>query len=203
MGSHYRRRPYTRTRGRTTRIDLSSRHVQSDRDEAALVARARAGDERAFAGLVDRYGDMIIGLAFASTLNSTDAEDLAQDVFISACRGLGRFRGDSAFSTWLISVARNCCVDRARRASVRPSVAAFHDTTRAGSDAAHDRTETAGAIMSAAATLSLPLRQAVLLRDVQGFSYDEIAELQGVPVGTVRSRIASARRTIVAAIGVP
>jgi RNA polymerase sigma-70 factor (ECF subfamily) len=170
--------------------------------DAALVARAQAGDEKAFALLVDRYGPMVLSLAYSSTLSRMDAEDLAQETFLVAWRGLSRFRGDAAFSTWLYGLARSRCADRARRAGARPRLAVRADTETiqvASGDPA--RRKTALAILAAAGRLPMPQRQAVLMRDMQGLSYDEIATLQDVPVGTVRSRIAGARRWIADEVG--
>src|SRR6266508_203979 len=93
-----------------------SRALPSGIDEAALVGDARRGDEAAFACLVERYGPMVLSLAYASTLCRADAEDVAQETFLVAWRGLARFRGDAAFSTWLYGLARSRCADRARRA---------------------------------------------------------------------------------------
>src|SRR6266516_6244349 len=92
-------------------------------DERLTVERAQAGDEHAFAALVERYGQPLLSLCYASTLDAAEAEDLAQEVFVSAWRGLARFRGESAFSTWLFGIARNACIDRARRVAVRPRLA--------------------------------------------------------------------------------
>lgn len=166
-------------------------------EEGALVARARAGDQRAFAALVERHGRAVMSLCYASTLNPSDAEELAQEVLLAAWRGLARFRGDSAFSTWLFSLTRNACIDRARRAAARPRLATEHEQRHAESPA-HDEEDrrTARAILAVAAGLSPDLRQALLLRDVQGLAYEEIAELQDVPIGTVRSRISAARRAV-------
>ena len=83
--------------------------------ERALVEEARRGGEQAFAALVDRYGPMVLGLAFASTLDHEEAKEVAQETFLSAWRGLGGFRHDAAFSTWLYGLARSRCTDRARR----------------------------------------------------------------------------------------
>jgi|SRR6266545_5328004 len=179
------------------RRELEERAGGRRRLEDSAVERARLGDERAFALLVERYGQPILSLCLASTVNPGDAEELAQEIFLSAWRGLGRFRGDSTFSTWLFALARNACVDRARRAAVRPRLAGSGEASDVGEEALDEAVrQTAGAILGAAATLSLPLRQALLLRDVQGLSYEEIAHLQGVPLGTVRSRIAAARATV-------
>ncbi len=167
-------------------------------DEQQAIESARVGDEAAFALLVRRYGQPILSICYASVLNPADAEDLAQEVFFAAWRSLPRFRGDAAFSTWLFTLARNRCVDRARRARVRPQLVAESEH----SPAAHHMVDEAPkqlakAILASAGTLSLPLRQALLLRDVQGLSYEEIAQLQDVPLGTVRSRIAAARAAVV------
>jgi len=171
-------------------------------EEHELAARACAGDQLAFAALVDRYGQVVMSLCYASTLNPSDAEELAQEVFLAAWRGLGRFRGDSAFSTWLFALARNACVDRARRAASRPRLASEREQQAAvpASDDEEDR-RTARAILDAAARLSVPLRQAMLLRDVQGLSYEEISTLQDVPIGTVRSRISAARHAVAEQVG--
>lgn len=175
------------------------RAAEAERDRA-LVARALAGEEQAFAALIERYGQPILSLCVASTLDVAEAEDLSQEIFVSAWRNLGRFRGESSFATWLFALARNACVDRARRAHRRPLVGipehaaelAALEPSAAGIDTAE--------LFAAARTLSLPLRQALLLRDLQGLSYEEIAALEDVPIGTVRSRIAAARAALAEAL---
>src|SRR4051794_28921203 len=78
-------------------------------DAERLAERARAGDERAFAQLVAAHGSSVVALCYASTLDRAEAEDLAQEVFLAAWRGLRRFRSEASFSTWLYSIARNAC----------------------------------------------------------------------------------------------
>lgn len=179
-----------------------SRPASPGADERAVVSRARAGDESAFAELVDRYAPMVLSLAFSSTRSRAEAEDVAQDTFLVAWRALPRFRGDATFSTWLYGLARSRCADRARRAAVRPQLARHGggDPVEVGS-LDPERRKTALAILTAAARLPLSQRQAVLMRDVQGLSYEEIASLQDVSTGTVRSRIAAARRRIADEVG--
>ena len=176
---------------------VAVRHAATLSDERRVVERARAGDAASFRLLVERYGPPILSLCYASTVNAADAEDLAQEIFLAVWRGLRGFRGEARFSTWLFALARNACVDRSRRVAVRPQLVPERepDDAHPAGDGS-DRT-LARSILGAAAGLSLPLRQALLLRDIQGLSYEEIAEVQGVPLGTVRSRIAAARAAVV------
>ena len=185
---------------RTRQLPL--RNARSGGEERVLVEAARRGDEQAFAVLVGRYGQPILSLCYSSTLDAFAAEDLTQEVFLAAWRGLSRFRGDSTFSTWLFALARNACIDKARRAAVRPRLVGAGEEIPDAVDP-HDTStrETATALVAATARLTLPLRQALLLRDVQGLTYEEIATLQRVPIGTVRSRIAAARSTLAQEFG--
>ena len=184
-------------------VPVSEQHrVQARRQTEAvadrqLVQQTLAGDAGAFAALVDRYGQPISSLCYASTLDRSEAEDLTQEIFLSAWRKLGSFRGEAAFSTWLFALARNACIDRSRRRATRPQQPLADSASQEMTAAEDPDSATVAAILALARTLSEPLRQALLLRDIQGLSYDEIAAIQSVPVGTVRSRIASARLAIV------
>lgn len=175
------------------------RLAEAERDRA-LVARALAGEEQAFARLVERYGQPILSLCFASTMDAAEAEDLSQEIFVAAWRNLSRFRGESRFSTWLFALARNACIDRARRSRRRPLVGLPEHASELAALEPGAGAVDAAEVFAAARTLSLPLRQALLLRDLQGLSYEEIAVLEDVPIGTVRSRIASARAALAEAL---
>src|SRR5712691_10337620 len=121
-----------------------------------LVEHTLAGDESAFAALVDRYGPPITSLCYASTLDRAEAEDLTQEIFLSAWRKLRSFRGEAAFSTWLFALARNACIDRSRREAARPE----SHTSELAREMLHRSepadTATLAAVFELAASLSEP-----------------------------------------------
>lgn len=176
-------------------------------DDRKLVEEAAAGSRAAFDQLVGRYQTPILNLIRALTAGSVDAEDLAQEVFVRAWRGLDSFRGDSAFGTWLHRVAVNVVHSHRSRSSRLRRL--FGEAPRRETDDAQDRIETApdrldmerdlllrDAIDKALATLPDDLRLALILRDVQGLDYRAIADITGTPIGTVESRIFRARQRL-------
>jgi RNA polymerase sigma-70 factor (ECF subfamily) len=168
--------------------------------DRALVEQARTGRDDAFAELVARYQVRMFNLARALTGNDADADDLAQEVFVRIYRGLGGFRGDSSFRTWLYRVAVNVIRSHLGR---RPWFGFLRrdEAGAAGADAdevaapgnIEDAMIRRDAIDRALRGLPRDQRVAVALRDVQGLEYAEIAEVTGVPIGTVMSRIARGR----------
>jgi RNA polymerase sigma-70 factor (ECF subfamily) len=169
-----------------------------------LVRQAAAGSREAFDELVRRHQVSIVSLARALTSGSADAEDLAQEVFLRVWRSLRGFRGDSTFRTWLHRVAVNVMHSHHGRVSRLGRL--FH---AARAEPAEDPIETAAdpldvesevvmrdAIDKALATLPDELRVAVILRDVQGLDYKEIAGVLDVPIGTVESRIFRGRQRL-------
>ena len=170
-----------------------------------LVDRARDGSQEAFADLVRRYQGRIFNLARVSTRNDADAEDVAQEIFVRVYRGLRSFRGDSAFRTWLYRIAVNVTRTRAGRPSLfgwfrrgEPEEVGGADPLDAlpGADAVEDSVAYREAIDQALGRLSSDLRVAVTLRDIDGLEYREIAEVLGVPIGTVMSRISRGREKL-------
>lgn len=180
---------------------------QTDIDQQ-LVERVQAGDKRAFDLLVGKYQHKIIGLVGRYVYDHHEAMDIAQEAFIKAYRALPRFRGDSAFYTWLyriaINTAKNHLVSRSRRTpdvDVDVADAEYFD----GGDELRElenpenslfRDELALVVKKALDQLPQDLRSALTLREFDGMSYEDIALVMDCPVGTVRSRIFRAREAI-------
>lgn len=166
-----------------------------------LTARAAQGDEGAFGALVARHQDRLLGfLRFTLRCDLTEAEDAAQETFIQAHRALPSFQGRSSFRTWLFGVAKN--VSRHRESSrggwgndARVMEEALLDLPDRQPDplAQIEQQRLQSAVRDAIDSLSPFHRSVIFLRDIDGLSYDDIAEALGVPVGTVRSRLHNAR----------
>ena len=173
-----------------------------------LVDRVFKGDKHAFDLLVLRYQHRILGLIGRFINDPAEVEDVAQEAFIKAYRALPKFRGDSAFYTWLyriaINTAKNYLVARGRRppsTDVDVDDAEFMDNNTALTDiespeASQERDDLQRVINEAIEELPEDLRTAFTLREFSGLSYEEITEIMGCPVGTVRSRIFRAREAL-------
>ncbi len=173
-----------------------------------LVERVQAGDKRAFDMLVLKYQPKILGLISRYVKDSFEVQDVAQEAFIKAYRALPRFRGDSAFYTWLyriaINTAKNHLVSRGRRppgSDVDVEDAEYYDSGDALREQENPENqlfseELAAVVNGAIKELPDDLRTAVTLREFDGLSYEDIAEIMDCPVGTVRSRIFRARESI-------
>lgn len=179
-----------------------------------LVARVQKGDNRAFDLLVLKYQHKILGLISRYIQDSDEMQDVAQEAFIKAYRALPGFRGDSAFYTWLyriaINTAKNHLVARSRRppgSDVDVEDAEYYEGGSALRDLENPENALFGEELKAvvkAAIADLPddLRTAVTLREFDGLSYEDIADVMDCPVGTVRSRIFRAREAIDAKVSV-
>ena len=182
----------------------------SDRDiDQQLVERVQRGDKVAFDLLVTKYQRKIFRLLSRLVRDPAEVEDVAQEAFIKAYRALPNFRGDSAFYTWLyriaINTAKNWLVSQGRRAPT--STAADIEDAETFDDGEHLRdlntpdsmllTKQVGeAVNRAIEGLPEDLKTAIVLREIEGLSYEEIAETMNCPIGTVRSRIFRAREAI-------
>ena len=163
--------------------------------EAQLLERARRGEREAIAVLLNRHRERIVSLAFSILRDRESAEDAAQEVFVRAFSQLPRFRGESAFSTWLYRVALNFCLERQRVQRHREALLeAAPDEVAGQGNGIVRRVETRELVGEALSDLGDGLRVVLLLREWQGLSYEEIADILQLPVGTVRSRLHEARR---------
>jgi len=173
------------------------------------VERAQRGEKHAFELLVAKYQRKLVRLISRIVRDPAEVEDVAQEAFIKAYRALPQFRGESAFYTWLyrigVNTAKNFLVSQGRRAPTSTEKDAEEAETFDDADQLRDINTPESLLMSrqVAATVNaamdrLPeeLRTAITLREVEGMSYDEIAEFMNSPIGTVRSRIFRAREAI-------
>lgn len=177
-------------------------------DDRSLVAAAQAGDRRSLDILLRRHYDKVHAICRRIAGSSRDADDAAQEAMISIVRGLGRFDGRSAFTTWIYRIATNAALDELRRRNRRP---ALHVATGEDGDTPHavdpmsERVVEAVAdrlaIDEALADLPDEFKAVVVLRDVCDLDYAEIAEALDIPIGTVKSRIARARGQLVQRLG--
>ncbi len=176
--------------------------------DAELVKRVQAGDKAAFDILVQKYQHKVVNLINRFVSDQTECYDIAQDAFIKAYRAIGNFRGDSQFYTWLYRIAANTAKNHlASRARKSPSYSVDID------DAEHYEGESRlkeyatpenlllteeieRTVFQAIEELPDDLKSAIMLREIEGLSYEEIAEVMDCPIGTVRSRIFRARDAI-------
>ena len=183
-----------------------------------LVDRFKSGDEAAFNEMVSRYWDRIYGMVHQLLRNQQDAEEVTQDAFIRAHRGLVNFRGESAFSTWLYQIATNLARNRywywwrrKRDKTVSFDQPVSDDNNTPLSEVFATEMDTPGDITVTQELvdhiavgmekISAKHREILILRNVKNMAYEEIAEVLGISVGTVKSRIARARESLRAVIG--
>lgn len=175
--------------------------------EQELIRAAQGGDQSAFEQLVKANQSLVYNLAYRMTGNPDDAADLTQDAFLHAWRGLSRFQGQASFSTWLYRLTSNACVDFLRRQKRRETLSLTLDDEeedrqvqipdeRYSPQRELERQEARRALQEGLRSLSPDHRQVLLLREVEGLSYQEIARCLDLEEGTVKSRIARARTAL-------
>ena len=178
--------------------------------EAAVIQAVLDGDINAYELLVKEYEKIVYNLALRMVGNSEDAADMSQEAFIKAYNSLTSFRGDSKFSVWLYRIVSNVCLDYLRSRGRRQTVSLstenddgedveidIADETQSP-ERLLDRRLTRDAVRRGLAALPPEHRQILLLREIQGLSYDEIADALGIEAGTVKSRIFRARKKLCA-----
>jgi RNA polymerase sigma-70 factor (ECF subfamily) len=187
----------------------SSRGICVDYPDKLLVNRCLAGDDAAFSEIIGRYKGKLYNYILRMTGDADDAEDLTQEVFIRMYSSLDSFRKQSSLNTWLFRIASNICIDAYRRNKKHKAIAysldepIFGDDSSEGAHEAPDvsyephrifmKIETAGQIEKALMRLPEKLREVVLLFDVEGVPYEEIAQIVDCPLGTVKSRLFNGR----------
>ncbi len=174
--------------------------------EKDLVEQAKQGSIQAFETLILTYEKMVYNIAFRMLQHSEDARDISQEVFLKAYRSLENFDGKSKFSTWLYRIAVNTCIDEIRKQKGKLTYSLeeelesaegsyqkqFADAGQTPEDSLLHQ-EMQKEVVDALNTLSEEHKTVVVLRDIQGFSYEEIAKMTNTTLGTVKSRIARAR----------
>ena len=194
--------------GRDTSTMVTSGQMSTKAIEK-LVKRAQAGDGEAFTVLVGKYKDSIYNYVARMVHDRTEAEDIAQEAFIKAYQALPEFRGTASFQTWLYRIASNLAIDAARRRGRRGSLS-LDEPVNAGDGQMVDQLadEEPGPlaqveswalqqlVQEAIVELSPKLRAVVVMYDLEGLSYQEVAEILGCPLGTVKSRLFNARNQL-------
>jgi RNA polymerase sigma-70 factor, ECF subfamily len=189
-------------------MDRQKPHHAVASPDLELVERVRSGDRDAFRQLVERYQRKVAALAVGMLRSREDALDIVQDTFTKAYQSLDKFKGDSSFYTWVYRIAVNLCIDHQRREGRYVQVADADDAgdelvPPSPDELAHDepferaRSRQIGSRVSAAINELTPEHRAViLLREVDGLSYEEISQVLDCPKGTVMSRLHYARRQL-------
>ena len=182
--------------------------------DSALVQAVLKGDTAAYRGLVEKYQGRVYTVIYGMVRNREDARDLAQESFVRAFQNLKSFRLESSFYTWLYRIAMNTAIDHLRRQKQRAAEAydegiATKEVGGVMSTGAHndspgrslERKRLHEKLLAALETLPEDQRQAIVLREIDGLSYREIAEILDIPEGTVMSRLFYARKKLQGALG--
>ncbi len=189
-------------------------------DENALIIAASSGDTVAFERIVELYEKLVYNTIKLKIKNSEDAFDLSQEVFIKIWRSIGSYRGDCKFSSWVYKIATNTTLDHLRREAHTKSeslpthidddgeekvVEIADESTYSSPERTLERNETVITVREAIEQLKPEQREVILLRDIEGYSYEAISEMLELEIGTVKSRINRARgslKTILEELGV-
>ncbi len=178
------------------RSDAAPCHSDADAqdkiEERTWLDRCAQGDERAIRWILNRYRDRVVRLAGHVLHNTREAEDVAQEAFVKAFRQIGQFRGEAGFYAWLYRIVINLCLDRMRRKSAQ-SETSLEENVPPFLHAASPDFDKRLIVEQILNTLSPSMRTALILREVEGLEYEEISQVLQIPLGTVRSRLNTAR----------
>ncbi|HOQ06184.1 MAG TPA: sigma-70 family RNA polymerase sigma factor [Clostridiales bacterium] len=180
-----------------------------DQNERLLISKAKAGDVAAFEQLIEAYQKKVYNLALRMTGNQEDAADLAQEAFIRVFRSISGFKEQSSFSTWVYRITTNVCLDEIRKRKNRKVISIDEDIHMDDGemrrqivsddplpDELAERAELRSIVNDAINSLPEDQRIVITLRDLNGLSYEEIAQILDIPGGTVKSRINRARQAL-------
>lgn len=163
-----------------------------------LILQAKKGNEEAFAQLVTRFKGHVFRHAYAMVNDKMEAEDIAQEAFLKAYISLSKLENEYAFVSWLTRIVANLCYDRLKKLQKEMQYQTEKEEQElfVSGSSNIERSQVRLTIQEALQTLSVEHKAAIVLRDIQGYSYDEIAEILHIPVGTVKSRISTARAAL-------
>lgn len=175
--------------------------------EEMLVKRAKSGDEQAFEEIVKLYEKAVYNSALYIAKNRDDALDISQDVFLKLWRTLPSFRGDASLKTWIATLTRTCAIDYIRSRNQKQTSSLTDDDSgnevdvadediSSNPEKAFEREEKISAVRKAVASLPGPIRETLILREFHNLSYTEIASIQKISEGTVKSRISRGREQL-------
>lgn len=177
--------------------------------EKQLLERAKNGDTGAFEQLIEGYQKKVFNIAFRMLGNYDDAGELAQEVFIKVYKSMKNFKEESSFSTWIYRITTNVCLDELRKRKNKKEVSIDEDIKYGDGEikreiedhgptpeTAAERNEVRKAVNDAIQSLSDEHKTMIVMRDIRGFSYEEIARMVSCPEGTVKSRISRARQAL-------
>jgi RNA polymerase sigma-70 factor, ECF subfamily len=174
--------------------------TMNPQDENLFIVRFKEGDPSTFEPLVRTYQDRIYNLCYYLLGNPKDAEDAAQDVFIKAFRKLSEFRPESSLYTWLYRIGVNTCLDHKKKSRPEPfkeeSLAEALPSAEPSPEQHYQSKQIGRAIQSALNQLSKKSRTIIVLKEIEGLSYEEIAEIMDTSVGTVKSRLSRTREEL-------
>jgi RNA polymerase sigma-70 factor (ECF subfamily) len=176
-----------------------------EEEEEILVQKSKKGDKEAFDILVQRYRASLFRFVYHNLHNREDAEDVAQEAFVKAYLSLPQLKNDSLFKTWLFKIALNIIRDRKRMERKNPNISldSLIEEDNPNAEPGGDDVDASGSdselllrLRKEIASLPNELREVIILRDLQGFSYEEIAKMVGCSLGTVKSRLFYARQIL-------